>query len=103
MADNRQRKSRQRNRLALTPNDPQEPEIEFRYHDHIEPGEYLAYCRSANIHFDQNFRRWVCSLQFDIVADDRTTLIARLTKFFNLGTADRPRNKPAEALLARVG
>jgi hypothetical protein len=67
-----------------------EPAVEFRHHDHVEPGEYLGYCRSADIHFDQNFRRWVCCLQFDVFAEDRTTLIAKLTKFFNLGTGDKP-------------
>jgi len=89
MATNPQRNSPKR--LVRAPkNLRQEPEIAFRYHDHIEPGEYVGYCRSAQIYFDQNYRRWGCCLQFDVFAGDRITLIAKVTKFFNLGEGDKP-------------
>jgi hypothetical protein len=68
-----------------------EPGIAFRHHDRIEPGEYPAYCRSAHTYRDDNWKRWLCALQFDILDDSRLNTIAQLTKFFNLGAHEKPR------------
>ena len=73
------------------PSPKSQPEILVHYHDHIEPGQYRAYCRSAQIYRDGPYARWVCALQFDVLDDSLTRVVARLTGFWNLGSGDRPR------------
>ena len=40
---------------------------------------------------DGPYARWVCALQFDILNDSLTNVVARLTCFLNLGSGDKPR------------
>ena len=68
-----------------------EPEIIWRHCARIEPGNYPAYSRSAKAYFDHQFKRWVCVVQFDILDDARTKLLARITWYLNLGSGERPR------------
>lgn len=67
-----------------------EPEVTFKTYDHIEPGTYPAYSRSARIYLDAQFHRWVCLVQFDILDDSLTTTIAELTWFLNMGSKEKP-------------
>jgi hypothetical protein len=66
-----------------------EPEIFWTYSPRLEPGEYQAYCRSAEMYRDGQFKRWVCAVQFDVL-DSGLEVIARLTWYLNLGDGDRP-------------
>ena len=67
------------------------PEVSFHYAARIEPGAYPAYCRSSSTYWDRRFKRWVCALQFNVLANDLSEM-ARLTLFLNLGTnKERPR------------
>ena len=66
------------------------PEVSWHYCDRIEPGEYPARSRSANIYLDGYFHRWVCAVQFDILSDSLFDVIARLTWYLNLDSRDRP-------------
>ncbi|MGA9986682.1 MAG: hypothetical protein WA383_21395 [Terriglobales bacterium] len=77
-------------RLTVVPKQ-QEPEISWRSYDRIEPGEYVAYCRAADVYLDSEFRRWVCRTQWTVFDDSRTNKLADLTKFFNLGEGRKPR------------
>jgi hypothetical protein len=62
-----------------------EPEIEFYCPSRLEPGQYPAYCRSANTYHDHQFKRWVCAVQFDILSDSLLEVLARVTRYLNLG------------------
>jgi hypothetical protein len=67
-----------------------EPEISWRYCDRIEEGVYPAFCRSACLYFDRQFKRWVCAVQFDILSDSLVDVVARLTWYLNLGSRIKP-------------
>jgi hypothetical protein len=67
-----------------------EPEVEFRYVPRLEPGTYRAYCRSARIYRDRVYQRWVCAVQFDVLAENNDEVLGRLTWFLNLGNWDKP-------------
>jgi hypothetical protein len=67
-----------------------EPEVEFRYVPRLEPGTYRAYCRSAKIYRDRVFQRWVCAVQFDVLAENSDEVVGRVTWFLNLGNRDKP-------------
>lgn len=67
-----------------------EPQITWTYIPRIEPGEYPAYSRSAKIVRDRHYKRWYCAVQFDILSDDLTEVLAELTLFLNMGDADKP-------------
>ena len=54
----------------------------------IPGGQYLAFCRAADIYFDGGFKRWTCLLDFDILSE-RYELVAKLPLWFNLGTAKK--------------
>jgi hypothetical protein len=56
----------------------------------IPCGQYLAFCREAEIYFDGGFKRWTCLLDFDIVSEQFEP-IAKLPLWFNLGTGRKPR------------
>jgi hypothetical protein len=56
----------------------------------IPCGQYLAFCRKAQIYFDGGFKRWTCLLDFDILSE-RFELIATLPLWFNLGTSKKAR------------
>src|ERR1039458_7306860 len=66
-----------------------EPEITWSFTPRLQPGEYSAYCRSAKIYRDSQFKRWVCAVQFDVL-DKSDEVLARLTWYLNLGSGDRP-------------
>lgn len=66
-----------------------EPEISWRYCDRIEPGQYRAWSRSAKVYRDSCFKRWVCAVQFDVLDDSCTCVLARLSWFLNLGSKDQ--------------
>ena len=69
-----------------------EPEIEWTHTPRLPPGDYQAISRSARTYFDQQFQRWVCAVQFDIVRDSVSMeKIARLTWFLNLGSEAKAR------------
>ena len=65
-------------------------EIEFDYRDRFEPGEYPAYCRATKVWRDKQYRRWICTLQFDVRTEDLLQVIGRVTMFLNLGKKERP-------------
>ena len=66
------------------------PEISWTYTPRIEPGKYPAYCRSASVYRDKQFKRWVCAVQFDVLDDSLMGVVARVTWYLNLGGRDRP-------------
>jgi hypothetical protein len=66
------------------------PKVSWRYCERIEPGEYPGYSRSTKIYRDGEFKRWVCAVQFDILDESLTKIIARLTWYLNLGQGQRP-------------
>ena len=78
-------------RLSKTRTHRTEPEISWDYTPRLEPGEYPAIARSSSIYWDKQFKRWVCAVQFEILDDSRTQLIARLTWYLNMGTREKPR------------
>jgi hypothetical protein len=67
-----------------------EPEISWDYTPRLEPGEYRAYCRSAKVYRDGQFKRWVCAVQFDVLGSALSEVLGRLTWFLNLGNGDKP-------------
>ena len=67
-----------------------EPEVTYHHADQFEPGEYLGNCRAANIHRDKGYRRWVCTLQFELRSKDLLKVLGRTSMFFNLGAGERP-------------
>jgi hypothetical protein len=65
--------------------------IEIKYPGTSIPcGQYLAFCREAEIYFDGGFKRWTCLLDFDILSE-HFELIAKLPLWFNLGTGRKAR------------
>jgi hypothetical protein len=66
------------------------PKVSWRYCARIEPGEYPGYSRSTKIYLDGEFKRWVCTVQFDILDESLTKVIARLTWYLNLGSHQTP-------------
>jgi hypothetical protein len=67
-----------------------EPQIAWRYCERIEPGVYPAYSRSATVYRDGYFKRWVCAIQFDILGEALTEVLARLTWYLPLGSGTQP-------------
>jgi len=66
-----------------------EPEITWQHVPRLEPGEYKAYCRTAKIYRDREYKRWICAVQFDVL-NDNLQVQARLTWYLNLGSGDKP-------------
>lgn len=67
-----------------------EPAITWANYDHVAPGTYPSYCRSAHVHRDPVFKRWTCAVRFDILDASLINVIARLVWFLNLGKGDKP-------------
>jgi hypothetical protein len=67
-----------------------EPEISWDYTPRLEPGVYRAYCRSAKVYLDGQFKRWVCAVQFDVLGSELSEVLGRLTWFLNLGSEEKP-------------
>ena len=67
-----------------------EPEITWTHIPRLEPGVYSGYSRSARIVRDGYYKRWYCAVQFDVLSDDLTEVLAELTLFLNMGDAERP-------------
>jgi hypothetical protein len=67
-----------------------EPEIIWQQRDHITPGRYPAFSRSAKVYRDGMFKRWTCLVNFDVLDDALTGVIARLPLFLNLGRGEKP-------------
>lgn len=67
-----------------------EPEIQWAFTPRMEPGNYPAYCRSAQIYRDAQFKRWVCAVQFDVLDGNRIDVLGRLTWYLNLGGGEKP-------------
>jgi hypothetical protein len=67
-----------------------ELEISLQARDHITPGQYPAFSRSAKVYRDGMFKRWTCLVNFDVLADDSFSVIARLGWFLNLGRGEKP-------------
>jgi hypothetical protein len=66
-----------------------EPEIGWRFAERIEPGEYPAYCRSAAVYYDRQFKRWVCAVQFEVLDSSLMNVAARVTWYLNLGSREK--------------
>jgi hypothetical protein len=77
-------------KLLRTAKPHTEPDITWTHTPRIEPGEYPAFSRSAKVYRDGQFKRWVCAVQFDVLAHDLVEVLARLTWFLNLGNGDAP-------------
>ena|ERR1041385_1339103 len=75
---------------GTTSRDQREHEISWTFTPRIDPGEYCAYCRTARIYRDRQFKRWICAVQFDVLDDSLITVQARLTWYLNLGSRERP-------------
>jgi hypothetical protein len=67
-----------------------EPNIDFHYVPRFEPGPHRSYSRSAKIYRDKNYKRWVCAVQFDVLAENSDEVLGRVTWFLNLGNRDKP-------------
>ncbi len=67
-----------------------DPEVTWKTYDHIAPGTYPAYSRSARIVRDSHYKRWLCLVQFDILDDALVDSIAQLAWFLNLGHGEKP-------------
>ena len=67
-----------------------EPEIEFAHYPRIGPGQYLAYCRSARVYRDPQFKRWTCLLRWDVFADSGMSIVATLPQWISLGIREKP-------------
>jgi hypothetical protein len=67
-----------------------EPDITWTHTPRIPPGEYSAYARSTKVYRDKQFKRWVCAVQFDVLTDSLTEVLARLTWFLNMGDREGP-------------
>ncbi len=67
-----------------------EPEIGWTYTPRMTPGDYPAYSRATKIYLDPLFKRWVCSVQFDVLTPDLGSVLGRLTWFLNMGDAEKP-------------
>ena len=89
------RRPMKKRKTASPRSDPEtlrdEPEVSFTFVPRIPPGEYPAFSRSASIYWDGQFKRWVCAVQFDVMDDSLTEVIARLTWYLNLGSKDKIR------------
>jgi len=68
-----------------------EPEITWAYYPRIEPGEYSAISEKARVYFDKCFKRHVCCVRFAVLDEGRTSVLARLPWFLNLGSGPQPR------------
>jgi hypothetical protein len=82
--------SQQDKRVIAFPTTAAEPQVAWDKYDHIAPGTYPAFSRSARIYRDPAFRRWQCVVHFDILDASLQQVIARLAWFLNLGTDDKP-------------
>lgn len=76
-----------------------EPEIFWTFTPSIKTGEYPAYCRTAKVYRDGQFKRWVCAVQFDVLDSSLIHVLARLTWYLNLGSRDKPTPAGAGTLL----
>jgi hypothetical protein len=68
-------------------------ELEITWDDYpcIQPGEYLAICRTAKLYRDPGFKRWVCLLLWDVVRELSLDPIARrVPMWLNLGEGPKP-------------
>lgn len=68
-----------------------EPEVSWYYAPRISAGEYPAYSRKSKVYRDRQFNRWVCAVQFDILAENLQRVVARLTWYLNLGSGEKPK------------
>lgn len=66
------------------------PEISWVFAPRLDPGEYPAYSRSSKVYRDGQFKRWVCAVQFDVLDDSLTEVLARVTWYLNLGSREKP-------------
>ncbi len=65
-------------------------EIEHVVYPRIPPGEYLARCCVAKVHFDRAFERWVCLLKFAVL-NSVGEKIAEVPQWYALGSRkERP-------------
>jgi hypothetical protein len=67
-----------------------DPEVSFTAAPQIKPGTYVAYCRSAALYRDGQFKRWVCAVQFDVLDSSGINVLARVTWYMNLGSRKTP-------------
>lgn len=68
----------------------EDPEIEWADYARIEPGRYVAYCRSAKQYLDRRFKRHTLLLHFDIF-DQSQQFVGNLPMWLNLGSGQKPR------------
>jgi hypothetical protein len=56
----------------------------------IEPGNYPAYCRSAEWYRDPHFKQWRCLIRFDVFGEGKLeTPLATISLFANGGDGKR--------------
>lgn len=67
-----------------------EPAVTWKSYDHIAAGTYPAFCQSARIQRDPVFKRWGCTVVFDVLSDSLLDRIAQLYWFLNLGDGEKP-------------
>jgi hypothetical protein len=65
--------------------------IEWKDYPRILTGEYRAYCKWGKQYRDPGFRRWLCLLRWDVLADDLVRVIASVPQWFPLGSQKGPR------------
>lgn len=66
-------------------------QIEWADYDRVEPGEYVAYCRSASQYRDRFYKRWVSILRFDLLAANGVDVVARVPMWMSLGGGKKAR------------
>jgi hypothetical protein len=80
-----------RSNLLVLSSGQVEPEWDFKHYPRIAAGVYPAYCQSATIYRDPQYKRWTCLLRWDVLADDLLTAIATVPCWFSLGNGERPK------------
>lgn len=64
--------------------------IDWKDYARIQPGEYRAYCKWARQYRDPGFKRWVCLLLWEVLADDLVRVMACVPLWLPLGCKERP-------------
>ena len=85
-----------------------EPEVSCAHVSRIEPGEYHAFSLGAKVYWDGMYKRWVCTVRFNILDSALIETVAELVWHLNLGNGQKPHaglrgNYRAEWLRANDG
>lgn len=65
-------------------------EVTHDGYERIAPGEYLAYCRTARLYRDPQFKRWTCLLRWEVFDESGLKVIGHIPQWISLG---QPRSR----------